>query len=307
LSLTKKHILITGASGLIGKHLTALLIQNGYHVSHLGRIAKSGAITTYVWDITNQTIDTQALQGVDAIIHLAGAGIADKPWTKARKKELLESRTHSTRLLYQTLRNESHQVKQFISASAIGYYGFAPQPHILKEEDAAGTDFLAEVTQAWENEVDKFTTLLQQTAKLRIGIVLSTQGGALKPMLLPVKFGVGSALGSGRQIISWIHIDDICRQFLFLLENPDLQGAFNGVAPNPLSNKDFTKAIGKVLNKPVWLPAVPSFLLKIFLGEMANLVTQGNAVSCNKIQQAGFRFNYTEAQTAIQQLITTKT
>ena len=306
MSLTKKHILITGASGLIGTRLTALLTQNGYQVSHLGRKAKSGVIPTYVWDITQQTIDTKALQGVDAIIHLAGAGIADKPWTKARKKELLESRTHSTRLLYQTLKNETHQVKQLISASAIGYYGFAPQPHVLKEEDAAGKDFLAEVTQAWENEVDKFSGLLQQTAKLRIGIVLSTKGGALKPMLLPVKFGVGSALGSGKQMISWIHIDDICKQFLFLLENPNLQGAFNGVAPNPLSNKEFTKVIGKVLNRPVWLPAVSSFLLKLFLGEMANLVLQGNAVSCDKMQQAGFNFTFTRAEDAIQHLVLNK-
>ena len=295
--------MITGASGLIGKRLTELLVQKGHHVSHLGRKQSVGSVPSYVWDVKNGKLDINALKGIDTIIHLAGAGIADKPWTNERKTEILESRTQSTQLLYKTLQQNPHTVQTFISASAIGYYGFEASEKMFTEDSEAGNDFLASVTRKWEEEVDTLKVLSLRIAKIRIGIVLSTDGGALKPMIIPIKYFVGSPLGSGKQWMSWIHIDDLCSMFIYAGENENLDGVYNATSPTAATNAEFTKAIAKVLKRPIWLPKVPEFFLTILLGEMASLITQGSKVSSKKIQESGFVFQYPTLQSALENLL----
>lgn len=301
--MTKKNILITGASGLIGKRLTELLLQKGHQVSHLGRKAKSGTVPSFVWNVEQNVVDPEAFSSADTIVHLAGAGIADKRWTNKRKQEILESRTHSTNLLYKELATQQHAVRSFISASAIGYYGFGTSDEIFTETSRPGTDFLARVTQQWEAEIDRLEKVPLRVAKLRIGIVLSEKGGALKPMLVPIKLFVGSPLASGKQRMSWIHIDDLCAMFIHLIENDHLQGAFNATAPTAVNNREFTHAIAKVLRRPIWLPTVPAFALRLLLGEMADLIIQGSNVSSQKIQQSGFEFQFATLNAALQNLL----
>lgn len=295
--------MITGASGLIGKRLTELLLQKGHQVSHLGRKKSNGSVPSYVWDVKRGTIDINALKGIDTIIHLAGAGIADKPWTKERKREILESRTQSTQLLHKTLQQNPNSVKAFISASAIGYYGFEASDNTFTENSEAGIDFLASVTRQWEEEVEKLKTLSLRVAKIRIGIVLSTEGGALKPMLLPIKYFVGSPLGSGKQWMSWIHMDDLCAMFIHIAENEKLDGVYNATSPTAATNAEFTKAVAAVLKRPIWLPKVPEFVLTILLGEMASLITQGSKVASKKIQESGFVFQYPTLEGALENLL----
>lgn len=296
-----KKILITGASGLVGSQLTEMLLQKGYQVVHVGRTKRAGKVPAFVWDVTKQEFDIESLNGVDTIINLAGAGVADKRWTDSRKRELLESRTKSLELLHKTLSTNNHQVTAVISASAIGYYGFVGDD-VFTEDSKSGTDFLATLTQQWEAEADKLNTLNIRVVKLRIGIVLSDKGGALIEMAKPVRMFVGSPLGSGKQFLSWIHIDDLCNMFIKAVTNEKLQGAYNAVSGDWVTNKEMTLAIGKVLNRPVWLPNVPAFVLKVMLGEMANLVLQGSKVSADKIKQTGFNFTYTKLDDALQNL-----
>jgi uncharacterized protein len=295
-------ILITGASGLVGSRLTELLLQKGHHVSHLGRSKRAGSAPSFVWDVENKLIDPQALEGVDTIINLAGAGVADKRWTAQRKKEILESRTHSTQLLFETLKEQRHSVKTFVSASAIGYYGFGLNDEVFNEESSAGNDFLASVTKQWEEETDRVASLGMRVVKLRIGIVLSAKGGALVEMAKPIRLGVGSPLGTGKQYLSWIHLDDLCELFIKSVEDEKMQGAYNAVTAWA-TNSDFTKAVAHVLKKPLWLPPVPSFVMKIILGEMANLVVNGSKVSSEKIRKVGFQFKYDELDKTLKDLL----
>jgi uncharacterized protein (TIGR01777 family) len=293
-------ILITGASGLVGTRLTEMLTEQGHEVSHLGRTKKAGKIPSFVWDVDGGTIDEQALIRVDAVIHLAGAGIADKRWTEKRKLEILESRTKSTALLAQYLkRNQS--IKTVVSASAIGYYGFGLSDKEFTEQSESGNDFLAGVVAAWEAEVDKIQN--KRVVKLRVGIVLSEKGGALKEMVTPICWGVGAPLGTGTQYLSWIHLDDLCNMFIKAIEDNALRGVYNATGPYAVTNAEFTRKISSVLNKPLWLPPIPAFVLKILVGEMADIVVNGSAVSSKKIQQAGFEFLYPNLDFALKDLL----
>jgi uncharacterized protein (TIGR01777 family) len=300
--LTPKNILITGASGLIGSRLTAMLLEKGYRVTHLGRTRKSGSVPSFVWDIEKRYVDPAALAGADAVIHLAGAGVADKRWTDKRKQEILDSRVHSTSLLHESLIKLPNRVQTVVAASAIGYYGFNLDDTRFTETSAPGTGFLAEVVHAWEQAEDKLAEHVR-LVKMRVGIVLSEKGGALKELAQPVKMYVGSPLGTGRQYMSWIHIDDVCRMFMFALEQESLSGAFNATGPYAVTNRDFTHRVAAVLNKPVWLPAVPAFVLKALLGELASVVLYGSVVSSEKIQNAGFSFNFPTLDSALQHLL----
>jgi uncharacterized protein (TIGR01777 family) len=293
-----KKILITGASGLIGKRLTDLLLKRGYEVSHLSRSSKSGLVPSFVWDVDKGEMDSQALEGVDAIIHLAGAGVADKRWSKSRKEEILISRVKSSQLLYKKLATINHSVKTVVSASAIGYYGFESE-EVFTEESSSGTDFLAQVTKQWEAEVDKLTALNLRIVKLRIGIVLSEKGGALPEMAKPIRLGVGSPLGSGKQQLSWIHLDDLCEMFIHAVRTDQMQGAYNAVSGNWVTNAELTKTIAQVLKKPLWLPNAPAFVLKIIVGEMADIVLGGSKVSADKIKKTGFNFRYSNLEEAL--------
>jgi uncharacterized protein (TIGR01777 family) len=302
-SIRKQHILITGASGLIGSRLSDLLSGRGHEVSHLGRTVHQGKYASFTWDVKHQTMDVRALENIDTIIHLAGAGIADKQWTTNRKLEILESRTQSTRLLATKLRETGATVKNFISASAIGYYGFDDNHTVFTEASPAGRDFLSRVVQAWEAEADQIGKQEKRLVKIRIGIVLSEKGGALEAMAKPVKLYVGAPLGSGDQYVSWIHIDDLCGIFIRAVEDPMMQGVYNATAPSPVTNKELTKIIGKVLHRPVIFPAVPGIVLKVMLGEMAETVLKGNQVSSKKIQDEGYVFQYMQIEEAVKSLL----
>jgi uncharacterized protein (TIGR01777 family) len=298
---SKKNILITGATGLVGSRLTEILTNRGDRVLHLSRSRQPGAIQTFHWDVKNKIVDVNVFDGVDTIIHLAGASVADERWTTKRKIEILESRTRSTEVIVNSLKKIPHRVESFVSASAIGYYGF-DRDQLFDENTTAGSDFLANVTRQWEEAVEKARAVVPNVVKLRIGVVLSEKGGALKQMATPVKYFVGAPLGSGDQYLSWIHIDDLCGIFLKAIDER-LNGDFNAVAPNPVTNRQLTKAIGKAMHRPVFLPAIPEFVLRLILGEMADLVVNGSRVSCDKILKAGYKFQFTNAEDAIEDLI----
>jgi uncharacterized protein (TIGR01777 family) len=248
-------------------------------------------------------MDREALQSTDAIIHLAGAGIADKPWSQARKLEIVESRVKSTRLLYEQLRMGNHQVQVLVSASAIGIYQTGDHDILIAEDGRYGKDFLSDVICKWEEAVDQIATLGIRVVKIRIGMVLSDKGGALKEMMKPVNLYAGAPFGSGEQIMSWIHLDDLCSIFIKALEDEAMQGVYNGVAPNPVTNRDFTKQLATVLRKPLILPAIPAFVMKIILGEMADMILKGARISSRKIQQAGFQFKFTKLEDALKNLL----
>ena len=294
----KMKILITGASGLIGTRLTEVLTAKGHSVAHLGRTEKQGQVPSFIWDIKNQKIDRNALADCDTLIHLAGAGIADRRWSSTRKREILESRTNSTQLLFETLKNTTHSIQSFVAASAIGYYGFGDEDKIFFENDLPGKDFLAEVTTQWEKEVDKVSSLGLRLTKIRIGIVLSEKGGALKEMARPIKFGLGAPLGTGNQFLSWIHLDDLCGIFVKAVEDEHLIGPYNAAAAW-CTNRAMTEALATTLRKPLWLPPVPAFVLKGMLGEMADMVLMGSKVSSEKIRHAGFQFKFNGLEEAI--------
>jgi len=282
-----KKILITGGSGLVGKQLTALLEQKGYEVAWLSR--KPQQQTHFLWDVARQKIDPKALEWADAVVHLAGEGVAEMRWTAARKQAILRSRTESTALLHRAIQQAMHKPSTFISASAVGYYGFDTGAALVDEGSSSGTDFLAEVVLAWEKEVKKIEALLLRCVILRIGIVLDGQGGALAEILKPP---VAAPLGSGAQWMSWIHVEDLVRLFVFALEKTTLQGIYNAVGPHPVTNQQLTKEAAAAKGKTYLGLGVPRFMLKLVLGEMASMVLGGNRVSSQKIQKAGFEFEF---------------
>lgn len=295
-------ILITGGTGLVGSQLTELLLSKGYVVAHIGRSSRAGRLPSFVWDVEKGKFDLQALQGVDTIIHLAGAGVADTRWTEKRKKEILDSRIQSTALLFKILNEGNHSVKTFISASAIGYYGFGMGEEILSEESKPGTDFLAQVTKEWEQAVDKISSLDIRIVKIRIGIVLSEKGGALVEMAKPIRLGVGAVLGTGNQYMSWIHIEDLVALFAKAVLDSRMVGAYNGVT-DWITNNNFTKLVAKTLRRPLLLPAIPAFVMKIIVGEMAVLILNGSKVSPSKIKQLGFEFKFDSLENALEDLL----
>jgi uncharacterized protein len=301
----QKRVLITGGTGLVGKRLSNILLKLGYQVSFLSREkSQIPNIQVYQWNVLEGYIEEAAIQNTDYIIHLAGAGVADEAWTERRKKEILTSRTHSTELLAKYLKKYTHSVKAFISASAIGIYGSEIDNILFTEESIPNSsDFLAEVTRQWEQSIDWVAELAIRTVKLRIGVVLSNEGGALTKIAQPIRWGAGAALGSGKQYMSWIHIDDLCQMFVYMLENEQLSGVYNAVGKEPVTNAEFTQAVAKALHKPLILPSVPSFALKLMLGEMSNIVLGGARVSSQKIENAGFKFQYHTLADALKNLL----
>jgi uncharacterized protein (TIGR01777 family) len=300
--MQKQHVLITGGSGLIGKSLTEQLLKQGYQVSHLSRgKGKDTRVKTYQWSVEQGLIDENCLNGVDTIIHLAGAGIVDKRWTKKRKKILIDSRTQSIALLYDLIKSKPNLVKNIISASATGYYSNRGD-ELLTEDSVPAKDFLGYCCAVWEQAVDKGKELNLRIVKLRTGVVLSRRGGALPPLALPVKFGIGTAFGSGKQWIPWIHIQDAVDMYLHVLENNSIEGTYNMVAPNPVTNKQLTKAVAKQLRRPYWLPNLPAFLLRALLGEMSMVVLSSTKVSSKKIEGTHFNFKYALLADALKNL-----
>lgn len=300
-------ILITGGTGLVGTCITNLLLDKKYEVAHLSRsTGHVHGVNTYTWDIEKKSIDPQAMKGTHGVIHLAGAGVADGRWTDKRKSAILNSRVDSTRLLRAALEKQEQKPEVFVSASAIGYYGFDTGDQLMQEESAKGNDFLAEVVGKWEEEVQAIAALGIRVVKLRIGIVLAKEGGALPKIIQPIKFGVGAPLGSGDQYMSWIHVDDLARMFLWALEQKDVLGTYNAVGPFPATNAALTSAAAKVLGKPLFLPNVPGFAIKLLFGEMGNIVLGGNKVSNEKIAASGFTYDYPHLPDALQHLLQEK-
>lgn len=298
-----KKVLITGGSGLVGTEISALLKNKGYEVAHLTRNKKDDyPYQQFEWDIEKEEIEEEAIRFADVIIHLAGAGVADEKWTDKRKKIIIESRTESASLLQKTIAKMPDEApKHFISASAIGYYGMDTGDKLVDESSEAGNDFLAEVTKKWEASADQFEALQIPITKIRIGIVLTDKGGALPQLAQPIKLYAGAPLGSGKQWMSWIHIEDLARLFLHVLDNK-LTGIYNGVGPNPATNKEVTKAVANALGKPLILPNVPPFAMKMILGEMAQMVLGGNKVSAEKTLNSGFKFKFEKLDNALEDI-----
>ncbi|MGN6647136.1 MAG: TIGR01777 family oxidoreductase [Cytophaga sp.] len=297
-------ILITGGSGLVGSHLTQMLKNKGIEVAWLSRRAGiRNGIVSYKWDYTTSYIDPKAFEGVTHVIHLAGAGVFEKRWIAPYKKEIYDSRIETTKLLAKHL-PDTPLLQAFISCSAIGIYGNSFQTIPLKEDAAKGKDFLARTTIDWEAAADLIEKKNIRTVKIRVGIVLAKPSGALPTMIKPIKLNIGSPLASGEQIISWIHIEDLCNIFIKAVEDSSMSGAYNGVAPNPVSNKIFTRTAAEILDKPLLLPNVPAFALNIILGkEKACSVVQGIPASSAKIQAQGFSFKYPELKAALTDLL----
>lgn len=296
-----KKILITGGSGTVGKALTLVLQEKGYQVAHIGRNADKSDIESYVWDVEKKKIDENCLNGVDTIVHLAGAGIADQRWTAQRKEILIKSRTDSISLLYDLMKRKPHQVKHIISASASGYYSDRGDK-LLFESDAPNSDFLGHCSVLWEQAVDKGKELGLRVVKFRTGIVLDKNAGALPQMAKPIQFAVGSPLGSGAQWVSWIHLDDVVNMYVKGIEDETLEGAYNMSSPKPVTNKQLTQEIANTLKKPLWLPNVPAFALKLMLGEMSAIVLGSTKMSTKKIEETGFKFKYSEITTALKNI-----
>lgn len=298
-------VLISGGTGSIGQLMAKFLHRQGHEVGLLSRSENNdGIFKTYRWDIGENYLDPEALKSCEYIIHLAGAGIADKAWTSKRKKEIIESRVLSTDLLYNQVKLHKTLLKAFISASAVGYYGQVTSDRIFKEKDKSANDFVGKTCFLWEQAAERFEELGIRTVRLRIGVVLLEQGGALEKIAQPIRIGVGSPLGSGKQFIPWVHVDDLIGMFFKALTDKDMSGAFNAVSPNPVNNAEFTRTLAQVLNKRIWLPNVPAFVLKALLGERASLVLKGSRVSSKKIEDAGYDFEYTSLEPALKNLLT---
>lgn len=299
-----KTVLVTGGTGLIGKHLCHFLKKSGYHMAVLSQSKhNSSEFPVFYWNWKKQEIDETALQNSDYIIHLAGANIAGQRWSDSRKKLILDSRVQSTLFLQKKIEELNLSPSAFISASAVGYYGMITDSHIYKESDAPSNDFLGIVCSEWENAAKQVYDPRIRTVQLRTGIVLTPKGGALQKMAPPIQAGIGSPLGSGKQFIPWIHIDDLCQMYLDAIQNSDLHGAYNASAPEHHTNSSLTQAIAKTLNKSIWLPPVPSFVLKVIFGDMAGLLLYGSRVSSEKIESTGFSFKYPELKGALYDLL----
>lgn len=298
----KEIVLITGANGLIAKELSKQL-ESTYSIRFLTR--KKKYENEFEWDIAKGTLDERALENVSHIIHLAGAGVAEKRWTDERKKEIISSRVDAAGLILKALQKNNQKISSFVSASGINYYGTETTGKIFTEDDGPGKDFLSEVTVLWEQAADEFKNrgITERVVKLRTGVVLSEKEGALKKMLPTIRAGIGSPLGSGKQYMPWIHLRDICRMYRFAIENTGLDGAFNAVAPEHATSRELTQTAAQVLNKPLFMPNVPAFVLKLIFGELSVAVLEGSRASAEKIRNVGFKFEFPHLKQALEDLL----
>ena len=290
---------------MVGRALVNHLLKKNYRVTILTRnmdnLKPEKGVDYALWDVKKGEIDVSAIAKADAIIHLAGAGVMDKKWTAEYKKEILESRTKSSELLIDTLRKNKHNVKVIVSASAIGWYGEDKIPgHFFTEDEPYDKDFLGEVCMQWEKSTEPAEQLGIRVCRLRTGIVLSKEGGAYPEFKASLKFGIASILGNGKQVISWIHIDDLCRAYIYALENEMMKGSYNAVAPAPVKNKLLTLTIADKVKGKFYIPVhVPQFVLQTMMGKRSIEILKSTAVSSKKIMKEGFTFLYPEIKTAI--------
>jgi uncharacterized protein (TIGR01777 family) len=288
-------ILITGGTGLVGKRLTAMLIERKHEVRILSRNPKG--VNEFKWDVSKNFIDAQVLDNIDFIIHLAGAGIADKRWSNERKKVIIDSRVATANLLFHKIKAQNISLTGFISASGSNYYGAQTSDKIFEEKEEAGTDFLGDVCQKWEAAANQFKELNIPVTILRTGVVLSKKGGALEKMKTPII----SPLGSGQQYMSWIHIHDLCNVYIKAVEE-DFRGVYNTVSPEYQTSNSFSKTLAKVTQRPYLSIPVPGFLLKLVFGELAIILLEGSRLSSSKIEKKGFVFKYLNLKEALKSL-----
>ncbi|NQY06349.1 MAG: TIGR01777 family protein [Flavobacteriaceae bacterium] len=287
-------ILITGATGLVGKALVSSLLEKGHTIHYLTtskhKIKTEEHLKGFYWNPVKEEINDNCIDGVEIIIHLAGANVS-KRWTRKYKQEIWDSRTLSTQLLVKLLKLSCHKVKHLVNASAIGIYKDSLTEIYSEESTVYSTSFLGRVVQAWEEATEAVSNLSIPVSKMRIGIVLSEDGGALQKMSQPIKMGLGAKFGHGKQWQSWIHIDDLVNSILYVIENK-LDGTINAVAPNPVTNQELTKAIAKHYKKPLFLPGVPKFMMQLILGEMHTILFESQKVSPERLKDSGFKFRY---------------
>jgi len=306
-------VLITGGTGLIGSALTNELLNRGYDVIILTRSPEKYSNTSRLsyakWDTEKQIIDGEAITKADFIIHLAGEGIADKRWTAKRKRQIAESRIKSSALLVKALRENVNNIKVVVSASGIGWYGSpsltlsggkGTEKNPFDENDPAAEDFLGATCKEWEASIDPVISLGKRLVKFRTGIVLSKEGGALKEFQKPLRFGIATILGNGKQIMSWIHLDDLVRLYILAIANERLNGVYNAVAPHPVTNKKIIIQLARTMRGKFYVPIfVPSFILKMVLGELSIEVLKSATVSCKKIKGEGYSFLYPSLTAAL--------
>ena len=297
----KKNVLITGGTGFIGRYLTSLLIEKGYLVSILSRTKyeDSNDISYFLWDVEKGIIDEQAVLEADIIINLAGENIGAKRWTKERKKAILDSRVQAIQLIYNVLKKHKKKLDVFVSASGIGIYGSKNSVKICSEESPLADDFLGSTCQKWEESADLISTLKIRTVKIRTGLVIGKNDGFLKKLVPIFRFKIGSPLGNGEQYMPWIHVEDLCSIYLAAIENETMVGAYNAVVKDGTTNYVFSKKLAKVFGYSLWLPNVPEFLIRLALGEMAQIVLKGQRVSSDKLTKTGFEFKFTNLGSAL--------
>jgi uncharacterized protein len=301
-------VVIAGGSGMIGRSLSALLISQGYQVIILSRDpnryrSPSPAMSYAAWNIDDQVADDEPFKKAKYIIHLAGAGVVDKPWTDKRKEQIVESRTKSSRLLVHKISTVENNIETVVSASAIGWY---PQNLNVQatETDPPDKGFLGETCRLWEESISPVTTLGKRLVILRTGIVLSNKGGAFPAFAKPIKYGIAGILGDGKQIISWIHIEDLCRIYLAAMTDGEMSGVYNAVAPNPVSNRSFTIELANRMKGKFYISIpVPSFVLRLMMGSRSEEVLKSSNISSDKIKQTGFQFIYPNIETAFRSLV----
>lgn len=297
----KKNVLITGGTGFVGRHLTLLLLKNNFSVSIFSRNYKQNTpdISYYKWDVNNHSIDEEAVLKADYIIHLAGEGIADERWTTKRKAAIVQSREQSIRLIFDVLKKNNKKIEAFISASGIGIYGAINGSEICTENTSPENDFLGSTCQKWEAAADTIASLGIRTVKIRTGLVIGKGEGFLNKLAPIFKYRLGSALGSGKQYMPWIHIDDLCTIYLEALNNTNMMGAYNAAVFDNTTNAVFSVKLAKIHGYSIWLPNIPAFLIKIALGEMAQILLTGRRVSSEKLEKIGFKFQFANLEDAL--------
>ena len=299
------RVLVTGATGFVGKRLLARLDRPVVLSRDAAKAEKSLAqykVKAFAWNVQAEPPPQAAFDGIDAVIHLAGDPVAEGRWTAAKKARIRDSRIEGTRNLVATLAALPVKPQVLVSASAIGYYGDRGE-ELLDERSTPGSDFLAEVCLGWEREAQRAAELGIRVAMVRVGVVLGEKGGALAKMLTPFKIGMGSPLGNGRQYMSWIHIDDLVEEFLFAARESNVHGPLNGTAPGPVTNREFTKALGKALHRPTFMPPVPGFVLKTMLGDFSEVLLASQRVQPEAAQAAGFKFKYSNLEPALREIL----
>jgi uncharacterized protein (TIGR01777 family) len=297
----KKNVLITGGTGFVGKHLTALLLEKGYSVSVFSREKRGNTadVSYYTWNVSRGDIEEAAVLNADYIIHLAGENIAGSRWSKLRKSKIIDSRTESAELIYSILKKYNKKIDVFVSASGIGIYGAINGEDVCLEDFPAATDFLGSTCFQWEKSVDLMNKLGVRTVKIRTGLVLGKNEGFLKRIIPIFKLGLGAVLGNGKQYMPWVHIDDLCSIYVEAIENHKMQGSYNAVINDGTTNIMFSKTLAAIYGHSIWLPNLPSLLLKLLMGEMAVIVLKGRRVSSDKISKTGFNFKYKNLEKAL--------